>query len=473
MRGDGIGRRRMPAGGLLLLVAGAGLLEAQLLPQNLAPVGGYTPILRGLQFYGVTGSASYLSTDLSGTGFLSGGSARFRDSDYLVSLGTGVGYTRAGKTSNFALMYSPSYFGSVRYADGNAVSHMLSVSTNTPRQLTRKLTFDFGVSGNMHNFQSFLFSPFGLTVAATSGANYSDLVNAFTRRTVTSDALAGALTSGPTLDQPTRLLFGGRTLSVGAQGMFSYQYSGRLSVGFGGGIMRSQTVSARTAGDASFEVAVPYVNAAFGVAQLSYGLSTRTTVGVSLDSSRSFSRNQDTWSKNVRAFVGHNFGRWFATAQAGVGSITPLEVSYAVRVGPQYSAAASIGMRTRTHVFLGSVDRSVGDIYGIGSHATLSAVGAWFWTIPGSSWGVGASFGQQRLLSMVGSGLQGWRGVANVTKILGAGFSLTAEYAYFDYQGQFSPLGYRIRTQAVRCGLAWSPLTLQPAPPTMQQAVRP
>lgn len=450
----------------------AGLLHAQN-PGGALTGGDTAAIQRGFQFYELTGSVGYTNTELTGTASNTVGTNRLKDNDTLGWVGARFGWSRPSEKSNISIIYSPFYFVSRKYPDARSLNHSLQINTNTPRKLTPKLTFDFSVNANIYDAQSFVFSPVGLSGATLSGADFSELSTAFTRRSISNDGLVTALNGGQFLDSPARVLFGNRTLSFGGRGTLTYNYSKRLSIALGLGINRTQTIlsggnnnpSASTPPGSSVNAAtpglnftLPYTTSGTGSVQLSYAHSTRLNFTVGAETSRSFTRAQDAWATNTRASVGYSFQRWFLNAYGGVGAISPVRLTYQLTLGPQYIAGGSVGIKTRSHVFIGNVDRVIGDQYGIGSFASLNSTASWFWGLPGRSWGISAGFGQQRLLSTGGaSDLTGYRGNVTFFKRLGLGFSTYVEYAHLDFQGTYTPFTSDLKTNSARVGISWSP----------------
>jgi hypothetical protein len=317
---------------------------------------------------------------------------------------------------------------------------------------------DIGLSANLLTFNAFMLTPNGLSGVAFTGSNTGDLANAIIRRDMANDRLASSLTSGSTLDTANRALFGGRSLSTGAHVALNYQYSQRVSVSFGVGVGRTQTIASRGSSDPQFEVAIPHLTSGFARAQLTYALSPRTNIGFAVHGDRAFNRAQDSWATNTRGMFSHTFRRWFFAAYGGAGAITPFRTTYQLKLGPQLSGGGSIGTQGRTQVFLGSVDHSAGDVFGIGGYSTTTAYIVWSWQIPGSTWLMSASGGYQKTASLGSTTTSGWRGGADLQRYLGAGMSMFFGYSNFHAISDFSPFTYRLNAHSVRVGVNWSPM---------------
>jgi len=440
-----------------IIPIGAGNILAQT-PRFLSNPLGQNTYLSGFQFLGVTGSAGYFRSNLSGQG-MTAFPGQQSYSDNQMSLGTTLGYTKMARSTSISVIYAPFYFGSLRSSSANSWNHSLNISTGTPRKLSPKVTFDFGVNANIYSFQVFLFSPMGLGQALTSTSNFDELAGAFIRRNTTNDALAAAMGGGQTLDLPTRAMYGDRNLSAGAQASFGYHHSQRLTFTFGAGGMRLQPLpSSNSRQNQQIRFGFAPVNTAFGMAQMTYTLDPRTSIGVSAAVSRPFTRGQDTYTTTVQANAGRILTRSiFVSGYGGIARITAVAATFPVQTAPQYVAGGMIGFRTRNHGFIVSADRTAGDPFGIGSSSNLAITGTWMWSRPGSSWSLYGNFGQQALTSLGASNTRGWRAGGGFSQVLGKGFVLFTDYAYFDFTARLTPLQRSLTSSSVRIGGMWTP----------------
>jgi hypothetical protein len=84
--------------------------------------------------------------------------------------------------------------------------------------------------------------------------------------------------------------------------------------------------------------------------------------------------------------------------------------------------------------------------------------GSWSWR-PAVSWSVFSSFGHQRMSRSVFDDLSGWQSNTGVSKYLGSGMSLSADYAYIIGTSLYlGAIGDR-SIHGVRVSLSWSPMS--------------
>lgn len=413
--------------------------------------------LRGFQFYGLTSSATYFDNRLSNTQI----PQPFTGSDWLFQSSASMGWSRPSKNTNTSIGYAPSYFGSLRNPDWSFWNHSLTLNTNTPRTLTisPRWTFDFALMTNFTNLNQSLFAPTTLDNIASAPASFDQLAGAMIRQNPSSDQLAPVINGVPVTDSAANVLFyGDRMFMGGVQGTFTYAQSGRLSMMFGGGGSRMQHLTSFGGGSNPSRHLVPYTNNANANVGLSYSLSPRTQIGVNTGTVRTFNRLQDSYANYATAFAGWTLSRrWFLTVTGGAGMIVPLRETYRVPTKVGYMGGTVIGYKTREHAFLVDVKRSIGDNYGIGSNATMSADAAWSWSRPGRSWWISAGSGRQDLGTPGSSNIQAWRSHASFGQAIGWGFVLNMQYAYLTYNADFLSQAYKLRANAATVGISWTP----------------
>lgn len=159
------------------------------------------------------------------------------------------------------------------------------------------------------------------------------------------------------------------------------------------------------------------------------------------------------------ASLGRKMGQhWFLRGYAGgsyVGSVTaaPGTAGQMQEIG-----GGSLGFRTYGNTWLGSYDRSTYSTIGLAVGRNTSVTGAWTWHRPGSGWIVQSSAG---FIQMDGNGyaaVKGWQGLAGITRQLGSGFSIGANYVHLDTRGSYlGAVPTRLKLNSVRMVLSWSP----------------
>jgi hypothetical protein len=103
---------------------------------------------------------------------------------------------------------------------------------------------------------------------------------------------------------------------------------------------------------------------------------------------------------------------------------------------------------------LGSVNRVIGDVYGLGASSSLTASGAWNWARPGSSWLAHSTFSWQQFQQ--GPDFSNWLIAAGAGRLLNAHFHLQGDFAFAHFT-QGSIYGNQPDQRSVRVSLVWSP----------------
>ena len=378
----------------------------------------------------------------------------------------------SGQHSTFSLVYTPSYTGRIRYSSWDALNHNLSL--NATRRLAPRWNLGFSVSGDLSNFEGFLFSPTVFSNVASVPANFADLSAAILGQSSTNTQLASILNSAPVVESPARtLLYGERMFTSATRASLSYSYSRRFSVNFSVGAGRSQHL-----GESQNSLALaqsPYLlptttsgNASLG---FSYSLSPRTQFGATVATSRVASDLYDGYSTSSTASLGRKLGRhWFLQIHGGVGLMNPLrEISVQSNTSSQSTglhpvAGGSLGFRTSSHTFLGSYDRTVSDSYGVGATTTSTSSATWRWSRPGVGWWLEGSFSWQvARRCRPGRCRPGYiqlAGHGELGKQLGAHVALITQYVYLNYSGRLETSLYSQSQSAMRVSIVWTRMAL-------------
>jgi hypothetical protein len=418
----------------------------------------------GLHLYGASIDSSYYSSPYYAGAAIPVGFGNLQ-SDASVGGSASLGWTHYGDRSTFAITYSPSYTGRVRYTDLNALSQSLDL--NASRKLNQKWTVGFSANAGVSNFDQFLFSPtvFGGLVSAP--ATFDDLTKGVLAGKYTNDQLASLLTGAPVVESPAQFLFyGNRMFTSSARTSLSYAHSQRLSFTFGLEGARSQHLSDNVHELGRNTYLVPRTTNGGVSLGLSYSLSPRTVFGFSASSNRTYSTLQDAYNSSASLSLGRILGRrWFVQLQGGAGRIDPVRQTYLTSRGTQAVGGANLGYKTYAHTFMASYQRAISDVYGIGATATLSMTGAWHWARPGRNWWTDATFGQQQMLGTGLSSLDSWRATAGFGRMLTRHMAVQMQYAYASYSTEaLSNAFYHDMTQhAVRVSLAWRPEQIESA----------
>jgi hypothetical protein len=411
----------------------------------------------GFQIYSLTGFAGWESVINPQGGFFvptTGGLS----SDETLGGAASVGWSRRGQKTNLSIRYTLSYDGYVHYSSLNALNHSLMFSGN--RRLSAKWTLGFSASSAISTYDQMLFDPTIFSSVAAAPGTFDDLAAAVLAGKYNNDQLASLLTGAPVLESPARtVFFGDRVFTSSASTSISYAHSQRLSISFLASGNRMQHLNdgdqpAISQGDYLIPRAIE-ASAALG---LNYSLTPRTEVGVNLMGTRGFSLLDQAYTTAATAFIGRTMGRhWFAQVRAGGGFVTQISSQYPGSGGTTPVYGGSLGYKTRSHSFLVSYDRSVGQSYGVGAADMTTTNAAWHWSLPGRNWGLSSNYMRQQFTGGGFGDVTGWRAAAGVTRRMGQHAMLETAYTYASYYSN-SPLSpYNSTQSAVRVSVMWAP----------------
>lgn len=446
----------------ILIFAGVGGTGAAL-AQDANANGPASTSGRGLQLRTAAGYLGYYSNGLANTSFQSG------TSNLQYDVGGGASatfeYTKLGERSSFAVSYTPSYTGQIRYSSLNTLNHGLSLTAS--RKLAPRWNFTFSAAGDLSSLQQSQFSPTRLSSVASVPSTFDDLAaGVLSARFGNNPQLANVLASAPLAQSPLlTLLYGQRIFTSAAQISLSYSYSPRLSVAFSGGISRTQPVS-NDQSSTNFQTSL-LSNTTSGNASVtvSYSLSPLTQAGGTVTTSRVSSTLQDSYITTSLATFGRTIGRhWFVQIHGGAGITNPVrQTSFAASTKPRPAIGGSLGFKTFSSTLLGAYDRSVSDPYGTGASTSSTTSATWQWRQPGRAWRLESSVSWQQL----GSGAlvnaaptntaltntSGWNISAGFGRSLGPHFALHTQYSYLYYRLNANN---NLSQSAVRTSLVWT-----------------
>jgi hypothetical protein len=380
-------------------------------------------------------------------------------SDIYTGVSISAGWDKSGERSNASILYSPSYFRTVRNPDLSSLNHDLSLNWST--KLGAKWAFGASAAGIISNLQQLMFNPTRLGSASMVPATFDELAAAVLAGSYSNFQLASVLTGASALSSPDRsFLYGNRMLSTSAQITLSYAPSQRSSVNFGVYATRAQRLRrADEKAEASVDHVVPQTTAGGATFGWSYSLTPRTQVGAEVSAMRVFSLYQQSYVTRGTVSIGRTMSRrWFVQTRFGAGHIAYIRQTIAAPSGADYIAGGSIGYKTSAHTFMASFDRTVGDAYGIGAGSTRSTTGAWTWRRPGKPWSLTSGASHQILKGSVLSTGESWSASMGVSRQLGAHVVIGAQYGYFQFPAHalLLALGNRSQHGAV-VSLTWSP----------------
>jgi hypothetical protein len=342
--------------------------------------------------------------------------------DFGMGAAATLTWIRATERSDLSLTYSADYSARVRYSSWDALNHRFSMNAN--RHLTPLWDFRFAVGASV----------------------------------TTTDQLV--LLNGQPLEaapaSASLLLYGNRMLSSTALMSLIYKLSSRTSLTWQAGGMRYQGLGSNAAGTQAGAVSwlnqTTTANAGFDV---SHSISSRTQVDLILGTNRILSGLLDIWSQSGSVSLRRALSpRWFTAVRGGGGFIYPMRPIANLVTRPQYLAGGTVGYRAPAHTLQVSIDRTVGDTYGLGAPSTISALVSWTFSRPGSPWSFRTSAGEQQLESGVLASFRTRQIALTLGRALTPNLQLTAEYGYMQYSG--ASFG-TISPTAVRLAMVWRP----------------
>ena len=426
----------------------------------------FNPLSRsqnGIHLYGVSLYGGYYSAgtpvgmDLAGASFTPP-SFQSQNGTTVFGAGATFGWTKVTDRKTITATYSPSYFGTAENSQFNQLNHGFSF---TGVKKAGRWTLSTALAGVVSNLEQLYFAPNTLSSAAGTPANFEDLAAAILAGKITDPQLTGILAGAPLLGSPEQAFYyGNRILSATLQTEASWAASERSSFEFSLSGARLQHLQHAKVSDSSGSSTplLPQTTSASVTVGWSYAISPRTQFGVNAATSRSFSKFQEGYATTSTLSLGRTMSqRWFVQLRAGAGKMTYTRQTFPGGRNVQFQGGGTLGLKTRAHTWMASYDRSIGDIYGLGSSTTNGATGAWNWHAPGSGWSSSASFGYQRLTSSVFQNTESWHGGASLGRALGGHLFASVQYVYTKFPSNIRLEGYNFEESGVMVALTWSP----------------
>ncbi|HUB82483.1 MAG TPA: hypothetical protein VMB03_26985 [Bryobacteraceae bacterium] len=417
----------------------------------------------GLHIIGVSVFSGYSTSAYPQAGYIFPGSAAGLGGDENYGATFSVGWQNHGQNGELSVLYSGTYAGQVRYSNLNAYNQTLSLGAS--HKLGQKWTFSLNAVGSDMTLAQYLYQPSPLNVITQVPATFDDLAAAVGAGQYTNTQVAALLTGSPILQAPGRsLLLANRVLSYTGSAGLSYQASPRLQVHLDGSVSAGQSLLSNQ--DEENLTPGTYLmprtlgaNAQMGV---SYLLDPLTQVGFDVTESRTLNHFEDIYGTTATVSLGRKIAqRWFLNVHGGGTYDVVEQQTIGTPIGRQVVGGASLGFRTLSNTFLASYDRTGADGYGVAVGTITTASGSWSWRLPGSKWGLSASFGDQQTRNAGFVSLSGWEGSGGVNFAINPHASVTAQYVYMNNAGTYLGTYGSMAIQSVRLSLAWAPQTLQ------------
>jgi hypothetical protein len=366
-------------------------------------------------------------------------------------------WDRTGPRGGISFSYTPSYIAVPGHSEWSAANHALSFSWN---RKVHKWDAGFALNGTTTSSSEMLFSPSVLSKVTALDLTFEDLAAAMLSGRFTNNELASILTGAPLEVSPAQsLIYGSRVMSAGASATVSYSLSSRASFHFSGGLSRFQYFNDRQGPESARNKAlVPRNTSGNTNVGLSYSLTPRTNVGVDTSATRIVSAYEDAYALTARLAIGRKMGqRWFLNGYGGSSTTISRDKTAQLPQGAQYVAGGSVGFRMRSQTFVGAVDRTASDTYGLGAGYTLSTTGAWSWRRPGSAWTWSLSGGWQRVGGTSSVSVAGCQVASSLSRAVSRHVSASFSYAHMTSEGGRLGVLQDLTMDAARFSLVWTP----------------
>jgi hypothetical protein len=442
------------AAALLLAVAPARLGAQSTFLSDINPLGNSRD---GLQLYSVSGFAGWESQVAPPGGYFPAYGPNLQG-DETFGGGASLGWTRSRGQNNFSISYSANYVGQVRYSQLNALNQSLSLGWN--RHLGRKWTLGFAAASGISNYDQMLFSPTVFSSVAGAPGSFDDLASAILAGKYNNNQLASLLTGAPVIESPARTyFFGNRVFGSSGSMSLAYQHSQRLSINFSASGTEAQHLKEdNVQGVSGKGYLIPRAVTAGAGLFVSYALTPRTQLGVSMTSGRGFSEIQQAYTTSGSLSLGRTLSQhWFASVSAGAGFTTYISSRSRGTIGSTPSGGVEIGYRARSHTLIASYGRTLGQAFGVGAADIYTTNAAWQWRQPGRTWGLSSSYMQQEMSNGIFGHVSGWRAGIGMGRQMGQHAVLDIEYMYAAYSGSSVSTPYNSTMNAVRLSVGWIP----------------
>lgn len=409
----------------------------------------------GFGFYGVAAYAGWTSTavpfnatfPVSGLGlgpnYLAGGSAS-------------MGWADMGALTDAHISYTISYDASLRYSTWNTLNHNLNFGV--VHEVSPRLTFHFSGNAATMRWDQFLFEPTVLGELADTSSTFDELVSAILSGKYTNSQLASILTGAPTLESPAAtLLYGTRFFTSSLRTGLEYALSPRLHIHGDAGGSRIQHLNSDTA-QANGIYLVPATTTATATAGLDYAFSPFTTIGVSANGNRTFSRYEDAYITTVTATANRVLGRhWILNGRGGAGTFVPVRQTFKYGSGLHYVAGGGITYKAENQSVMLQYVHTIQDTSGIAAQSADTGSGIWQVHRPGHHWTVYTRGSYSMLRGSTLSNINAWLAGGGVGRMLNGHTNAMLGYMYGRDSGVIGSTVENRALQAVNLVVSWTP----------------
>lgn len=355
-----------------------------------------------------------------------------------------IGGSRMGENSEFTWSYSPSYFNTLY---GGGVSSHGSLNHTGGASWVRKL----GNSGKW-------------SMSASVNMLLMDMLQLYagpaTAESAGGASLAGGTASSALLTSEQAYLYGNRVLDASSNLVLTWAPSTRTTAALTLSGTRMQSLGGGTVMEGAAAPPLQKSTDARASLNLKHSLSPRTQIGIDVTTDRMFSALEQGYASGSSLSLSRMLTQhWFAEVTGGVGKTVYTSHANAVTENIQYLGGANIGFKSFSNTVVFAYDRSLGDVYGLGSASTTSATGTWTWKRPGSAWSISGNGGLQQLDNMSFRNTLSWRGGASINRRIAPHVFLTLQYTYLQFPGELKVAGMQVSDNGVIASMTWSPST--------------
>ena len=385
------------------------------------------------------------------------------DVDLLTTGTAAIDWRRVTPRTRYLFELFGAYTAHTQYRQLSAPYGTLTFAAS--RWLGRRWRLDAGVGSVMASSDELMAPPTQAHRLARDARSFDDLsATVALARSPGPDRAHAALFLPITSSLVTSDVYGSRSLVSNTKAGATYRHSLRLATFVRAGYTSSRPIWSN--GDPARMLRSPESRAASGGIGVSYDRSERTQLTVALDWSQTSGVSVD---KVLIATVGQSWSgrKWFSAATLGAG--IPFQIRSAAEPStavasrtPELVYRGTIGYKFGAHTLLAQYSRAAHDEYGHGGRNVVtgfegnvqSAVGAWFWSTPGSAWLARADLSVVRRPGNF-SYIYAWLSTAGVGRQIRPSIRLMGELV-FDRHGSRAFEGFHMMREAVRVTVIWT-----------------
>jgi hypothetical protein len=415
-----------------------------------------SPEWNGWHIYSVTGNITYYSVGLpDGSGSLP--SSLSQQPVWGAGAEGALGWSSVRDRSAAALEYVASYQAQSGYTGFQAFNQ--SLSADWQRKLGERWSLSLVANAALATRDQYLYALTAPSTTTPVSAGFTDLMRWPVGGQYANTPVFPA-SETPTADLLEETLFGTRLFASQFTSGLTYLQSARLAWNFTAVGLRIQGLSdgANPVQSAGLLTASTSVSANL---RLRYLLTPRSMLNFGVEEMRTVSRIEDIYVLRTTVGITHTFSRrWSADVYGGGSQLSPLRLTYPLSSDFGYIAGGTLEFHSYSHTLLGSVNRQMGDAYGLGALNSLTSKASWTWRRPGNPWALQTIFLWQKLNQ--GVNIDNWSVTGAVNRAFNDHFTGQLAYVYLalsqsSLPGVLTTSGVVPNQSSVRASLTWYP----------------